>query len=166
MEDTIYKDAEPFEFRPGDRSLLLSLPNIIQSYNDFKKSKKRVVTVAQNNKSEAELKTELLSKLMKYMKSKNYDIELKSEDITEFIKSQNTARCRLRCTFCEMRIVCSFTTFWAVSNYETHFKIHIKAIEAKKAEAQRNFNRSFTRNTNESAENSANALELNKILDL
>lgn len=111
MENTVYQNIDPFEFRPGDRTLFLSLPNIVRSYTDFKKTKKRTVKVPQNQKSEAELKTELLNKLMNYMKNKKYDIQLKNEFITEFVKIQDNARCRVNCTFCDMHIVCTYNSF-------------------------------------------------------
>lgn len=154
LENTKYQNIIPFEFRPGDRTLLLSLPNIIQTYRDFKKSKKRPTKLFQNQKSEAELKTELLNKLMNYMKNKKHDIQLISENITEFTKSGENARCRVKCLLCEMSIVCTYTSFWAVSNYETHFKNHIKIIEeGRKAGTQGVTN------------NSESSSELRQILD-
>lgn len=136
LENTIYQNINPFEFRPGDRTLLLSLPKIIHEYKELRKAKKRLPKVVQNQKSEADLKTELLNKLMNYTKSRKYDIQLKIEDITEFLKDQQNARCRVKCVFCDMNIVCTYNSFWRVSNYETHFKNHIKIDEKKINEIQ------------------------------
>lgn len=81
-----YEDTAPFEFRPGDRTLLLSLPSSIRAYKETKKSTKRVFKLNPKQKNEAELKIELLKKLMNYSKSEKYDIHLKNEEILEFVK--------------------------------------------------------------------------------
>lgn len=60
-----------------------------------------------------------------------------------------------------MRIVCTYNSFWAVSNYETHFKNHIKIIEkGKNAVAQEN----QSNRPNSSENTSENNSELSKIL--
>lgn len=146
LENTTFKNTVPFAFRPGDRSLLLNLPAYIEVYKEKKQTNKRVAKVTQKEKSEAEIKIELFNKLMKYAKDKNYAIELKNEDLTEFVKEGTSCRCRLRCVFCSMYmyIVCSYNSFWTVSNYQTHFKDHIKSIESQKQNENLDENRSDT----------------------
>lgn len=168
LENTIYKNIVPFEFRPGHRSLILNLPKNVQGYIESKKTNKinkKVVKEVQTQKNEAELKTELLKKLMNYAKTRKYEIQINSESITQFIKAEDTARCRVKCVFCSLSIVCTYKSFWAISNYETHFRNHIKDIEEKKkASAQESQNKE-NRNQNSTID-TANNTELRKILEL
>lgn len=74
-----------------------------------------------------------MKKLVNYAKSKNLAIELIKTDIVSWENcGNNTARCRVRCVFCNIYGLCNYNSHWRVSNYESHLLSHLKTIESNK----------------------------------
>lgn len=125
------ENQSPFEFLPGDRVLLLNLSKKYRAFIEEKNKKsERNKLGNKKQKSDDELKSELLEKLMNYARSKKHVIELKKEDISEYEHFDDRIRCRVRCVQvnCEHTTLCNYKSHWNVSNYEMHLlKEHINS---------------------------------------
>lgn len=134
-KSVLYNENETFEFKPGHRSLILSLPKRFEAYLEFKKSNqqqantqrlnKKPENINPKNKSNDQLISELIEKLMKYMQKWHYSVVFTKNDVSNFNKDQNVCKCKIKCPFCAKFYVCSYSKHWAVSNFEAHIKKHI-----------------------------------------
>lgn len=137
---TIYENIDPFHFKPGHKSVLLSIPKKI---NDLKlkekpkntKVKEQSETNSGNNKTldEAEIeqqKQQLIVKLKKFCDKIQICLELKIDDISDFVVLDDRIKCRVACPYCSSKFSCIKIAHWAVSNIESHLKKHKIALAA------------------------------------
>lgn len=125
----IDENISPFEFKPGEKTLLLSLSRY---YSDLKKSKVKRNKRERVIKDDGQLKNNLVEKIKKYANSKSFVIQLSIKDIIEFKKTGESERgiihCRLKCVFCKTYISCKYDSYWEASNYQKHLKLHFAKV--------------------------------------
>lgn len=128
LKNTVYHKNTEFKLLPGHRSIILDIPKKIAKYRSEKENQSIGQCLTQNisPEREIELKDKLLKKLINYAKTFKYSIEIKQSDIFDFNSDSVACRCRVKCPFCEKKILCVYRTFWAVSNIEQHIKADIK----------------------------------------
>lgn len=141
-----YNSSEIFRLMPGYRSVIIGLAGKVQEYLDKKeehtKNRRSELLLKNRNteniKSDIELKNELINKVSNYLIKLNYSVKLDiNTDLADFHRDESVCRCRVKCKFCDNLILCSFKTYWAVSNLESHLKKHILSIEKQILEKKR-----------------------------
>lgn len=132
-----------FILNPGSRAIILNLPKKLAGFIEkkqieqaAKKVKKQHKKPQKKDKTELELKNELINKLTSFMKRLNFAIILTTNDITDYIKENEASKCRIKCPFCGKTVLCNNVSFWVVSNIEAHLKIHTKDIAKSQQENQ------------------------------
>lgn len=80
-----------------------------------------------------ERKKELIEKLQNFCKSIDLFLDLKLDDISDFVVAEDRLKGRVNCPYCRRKFACFRKTHWAVSNIELHFKKHKDQIIAGKS---------------------------------
>lgn len=118
---------EKFKFKPGHRSLILNLPKRMDTFlsqSTEKKGTKKLV-----KRTDIDLKTELINKTILYLKNAGFTVKLDANaDVSDFKRVENSFSCRLKCPYCNKKILCTYMSYWRISNLETHFRVHTKAL--------------------------------------
>lgn len=68
----------------------------------------------------------MINKIINYCRSKKFEIQITETEIFEFKKTDETATCRFRCSFCKKLIRCNYVSHWRANNLELHLLEHIK----------------------------------------
>lgn len=121
--------TKKFELKPGHKALISALPGRFESYlNQNKVPKKQ----KQCNKTENELKLEIIKKVETFLANNGFVVNLNlDKDVVDFKKlGANSFSCRIICSYCEKKVKCTFNSFWSVSNLESHLKEHTSALQA------------------------------------
>lgn len=161
LENTDYKNEKPFAFMPGHKALLIGLQKKSLEFEEYLKLSSNQVPKCVNKKlinqaNASEARNEdideedpatftkehinlLHTKVVKFVKKKNIeniilDIGPVSESLNK--QGQRVFKCMLKCLICAIRIPCSMTTFWQISNYENHLKRHLTLDLTVKNERQ------------------------------
>lgn len=125
-----YKDADNsadssqvFNLKPGHQAIITELQRRVEKHLEAKIQKKSPQIAPE--KTDDTLKLELVNKLQSYLRKINSNIAVGNENLFDFHRKKNsTYSCHVQCSLCQKRIICTYTTHWAVSNLETHFKNH------------------------------------------
>lgn len=133
----IYSSSEQFVLKPGHRALILSLPDKFKEFYDSLKGKKPLEKPVER-KSESELTHELIEKLESYLYNFNYNVKFGTDSVTDFgsdNKGQNIS-CRVKCPFCEKKLIVNYVKHWILGNIERHFRIDIEKLVEKDSEKE------------------------------
>lgn len=130
-----YKKLNVFEFLPGHKSILLSLPNIVKAYQSksIEKKKTRPNNVPPLLSSE-ELRGKLIKLSIAYSRKAGQELAdvITERNILDFQREGNQAnvlcRCRFSCPFCPKIFSVIYKTFWMSSNVTKHLKKHIDNV--------------------------------------
>lgn len=126
---------DKFTLKPGHRSIIISLPKRMETFLEQSKSKR--VAKKTVNKSDFELKTELINRVISFLKSAGFTVKLNIVgDVSEFKKFKDSYNCRLKCPYCGKKLLCTYSSNWKISNFETHLKVHTTALTALNANAR------------------------------
>lgn len=130
-----YKNLDVFEFLPGHKDLILSIPSLIEEMGHGGKSR---ISAIRNNMtfSDDQLKSKLIANLLSYTENIGLDVPdnaISEINIHDFRRGSDqdgfVCKCRLICPFCLKKFQLTYKTFWATSNLTKHFKDHITEIE-------------------------------------
>lgn len=127
----VYTESDVFEFKPGHRSLILSLPKKFAEYTQSEKNKPKSNNNLKNSKSDDQLKNELISKLEIFSTKRKLNLKFTPNFVTDFIKENHCYRCRIKCPLCPKKFTCTYVSHWAASNFEAHVKSHITSNPTK-----------------------------------
>lgn len=122
--------TKKFELKPGHRALISALPGRFESYLNQNKVAK---TEKQCNKTENDLKLEIVKKVETFLAKNGFVVKLHlDKDVVDLKKLDcvNSYSCRIICPYCEKKVKCTFNSFWSASNLESHLKEHTKALQA------------------------------------
>lgn len=183
----IYSEVKPFQFLPGHKKLIHSLPQKVHQFKN-KKCRKNLFAVQNVTEESIEQETiELLTNsevegikaklLLKLNKSPSV-IEIKttftatelgaiepyiSQSIKVAKKATKSAyKCVVKCMLCEKCIPCIYNSFWQISNLDKHMKIHIE--ESKTAnDVQEKVGESTTTSNNHSINSGNNTAKIQQI---
>lgn len=119
-----------FKLKPGHRALILSIPKKLST-----KKKKCAPTVLEGKENdnfddervcenEAQLKDAIVHKLVKFASDRNFNLNLNKSDIFDFRMENDKLKCDLQCPICHKRIKCEYKSYWLVSNFQKHLKVH------------------------------------------
>lgn len=136
LEGTSYRDCLDkeidFKFKPGHKSILLSLPRALIAYNDNLKKKKSQTNKkpeSQNKKiSETEVKDALIKKLNNFATNQSYDVIFEGTLVENLGFDKNKWNCKIRCPMCREPSKCTYESYWMVSNFQKHLKKHFKTV--------------------------------------
>lgn len=131
VKDTVYEKKDgKFNFLIGHKELILNIPNILKTLAEQKKSKKLAKKIINQKQLDVEvLADELIERLNKYLKSKNFTCEVdKSKHIKLITLTEGQAKCTVQCVFCEITVTCTFNEHWSICNYPTHLRKHPEAF--------------------------------------
>lgn len=125
-----YKKQTTFHFLPGHKTILLAIPEQIKQMSGAKQTTK---VSKKKDRSDEELKQNLISNLVNYMKNNQFmlpDGILSENNIREFVRASEiedfVCKCRFVCPFCPKTFPLTFKTFWMSSNLTNHLKHHIQ----------------------------------------
>lgn len=127
LKDTKFENkSENFEFLLGHRCLLLELPNKVRDFVESNRKRKGSVKINIDNIDEDFAKNRLIRKLNNYSYKFALGFVIRSEDILQLEKIHQVFKCKVRCPFvvCTVQKICSFKTYWEVSNFIKHVKTH------------------------------------------
>lgn len=120
-----------FKFKPGHKTLLLSLPKLLQEYNGNRKTKKKHKERSENQVGvntegeDEQLKTELLNKVVKFFQTHNFQLITNINDlISSFVRQNSLIKCFVRCPFCKLIRKIDYKTYGNLSNFQKHCKPH------------------------------------------
>lgn len=162
-KSNICNDGETFKLNPGQITAILGLA---EKCKDFVK-KKNVQTNLGNSiqastqlgtqeKTEDTVKSELIQKVVNYLNNLQFSLQFTLTDITEFEEKSGAYRCRMKCCFCEKKIVCNYKTYWIVSNLEAHLKLHLIEIKQRQITQKENSLPESSKETSSGIETSVN----------
>lgn len=135
---------EPFKLKPGHRSLIAYLPTRMETFLKQIVDKKQLKNCS-TKKSDFELKTDLINKVVAHLKSQGFTVKLATADISAFKKFENTYSCRIKCPYCDRGVTCAHVSYWRISNLITHLKEHIRVL--KELDDDQEENNRFDNNT-------------------
>lgn len=128
LKETVYEhlitNDLAFKLKPGHKSIILNLPKSLELYEAKKLT--GLVPALPNSSTEQEviLKKSLVDKITKFAKKCSFDIIFSESSIFEFRQENGGHKCRFECPFCSKKIRCEHRSYWLVSNFEKHLKIH------------------------------------------
>lgn len=140
---TVHDLTEEFQLKlkPGHKKFLLRLAIIagnIRASEREKRSKAKRQICVDNQASESvknlpkteELKQALVRRVVKYCSSKSINIVFDDKCISKFESKSDKIKCSASCSTCNISIICHYTTYWNISNFQAHLKAHLKNSSA------------------------------------
>lgn len=147
-----YNSMQQFEFLPGHKKLLLSLPKKIEEYlkekakENLKRDNAKVADSSAepvfnglsdlNGDQKSAVIEKLLSKINKSVLGFELTGQFTEKDIVSEIVSYKHStskklayRCTVKCIFCEKIFPCTLNGYWQISNFEKHIKSHKQTPE-------------------------------------
>lgn len=125
LKDTVYENSIEddllFKFKPGHKSLIVSLPNALKVYESRNKIGDRTL-------NEEDLKQLLVKKITNFAAKSLLDLNFGVECIVEFQQLNGIYKCRFECPLCLKKIRCQYKKYWLISNLEKHIKNHYKIV--------------------------------------
>lgn len=129
-----FRDNTVFKLKPGHKSNILSIPNLIRGKNKNKKQpnfeNKENGNANENGiveeKNENDLKVAIINKIVKFANDRSFLLTLDTSDIIDFEKIDNKFKCSVRCPVCSKQIRCEYKSYWIVSNLQKHLKNHFR----------------------------------------
>lgn len=119
-------NAAVFELKPGHKAAIKELQRRVSKYLEEKKQKTLPRPIPE--KSDDTLKLELVKKLQSFLTKISSKITISNEDLYEFYREENSlCHCRVQCSICLKLVRCTYTSHWAVSNLESHWRNHTAA---------------------------------------
>lgn len=126
--------TKDFSFKPGHRVLIIGLSKRFETFINSIGTKNLTKDEVRNNKSEKELKSEILKKIESFVQKQNFIVKLNiTNDISDFKKKRDSYSCKVKCPYCAKCIVCTYRKYWLASNLEAHLKVHTAALAALNA---------------------------------
>lgn len=123
--------TQDFAFKPGHRALIIGLSKRFETFINSIGTKNLSKQEVKNNKSEKELKSEILKKVETFVKKRKFTVKLNIlNDISDFERKRDSYSCKVKCPYCEKKIVCTYKKYWLASNLEAHLKVHIAELRA------------------------------------
>lgn len=131
-----YQAQQKFEFIPGHKNVLLTLPSKVAEMKEAMKkdgkAKNNPVTNKEANITEEDAKLHLITKLQIYMNKLGFDLpkedSISESNILEFargtVNDDFVFKCKFSCLFCTKVVPLQYKTFWTSSNVTTHLKSH------------------------------------------
>lgn len=118
-----------FEFLPGHRAFLLSLPEKVKKITQFKTIENTTATVnetenARGNDEAHVLKSKLLKKLLTFAQKNKFILNLTIDSVVDFRKDSEHFKCKIVCPECNKHLSCIHKSYWLVSNAQNHFYKH------------------------------------------
>ena len=119
--------AGDFEFLPGHRAFVLSLPEKVEQISQTERNEAVTITAASASNEEKsdeiqELKTKLLVKLLKFAEKNQFALNLSVESVVDLFKDRDQFKCKIVCPHCNKQISCIYKTYWLVSNAQNHLR--------------------------------------------
>lgn len=128
LKETVYENASSsacFEFLPGHKILLLSLPERIKQFKQ-EKERKKGTTVKSPLKSDLLLKKAVVDKLKATVSSLETPehVPLSITCVLDFVKENNTCKCKIKCPFCTKKFSALYKqNYWSTSNFKRHWTL-------------------------------------------
>ena len=129
LKETAYEycieNNSVFKFKPGHRSIILSIPKLLSCNTIKNKKSKNVVSVEEKeNLSVEELTKSIITKVVKFAGDRNFLLNTDSLKVIDLREEDNKIKCNLQCPICHKQIRCQYIRYWIVSNFEAHLKLH------------------------------------------
>lgn len=123
---SVYKQQTRFQFLPGHKSTILSIPKYIDEMNGAKKKNqlefKKLLTAS-------ELKKMLLNRINQNISNYNNIAKFSEDSITDVQISISdnamSAKCKINCVECTKIIPVTYTGSWKTSNILRHVRQHL-----------------------------------------
>lgn len=131
-----YKGLDSFEFLPGHKDLILSIPSQIEQLNGGKHVRGKKTTICDD-----ELQESLVTNLLNYTEKIGLIMgndALTRVNIYDFRRGADkdnfTCKCRFICPLCAKTFTVTYKKYWATSNVTKHFKEHYTELSNKQSE--------------------------------
>lgn len=140
-----YKQLEKFQFLPGHKTIIISIPDELKEMNEIKRSKKMANMVTKHSLSDEELKENLIKTLATAWTTalKEAEIELPQNIITSennlydfkrFPEGESKihgkiCECLFSCPFCSKTFKMTYKAWWWSSKATKHLKQHASGHE-------------------------------------
>lgn len=135
---SVYKQLEHFQFLPGHKTVIMSLPDEIREMerNNMRNKESSPKNIKKNSLSDEELKENLIKNLTTASGKAGFQIprgiisELNLVEFERFPEDNvNVCKCRFSCPFCSKTFSLIYKTFWMSSNATKHLKTHVSATQ-------------------------------------
>lgn len=141
-----FEKDEEFKFLYGHRLLLLSLPQKLAKFREFKKkNKQKRKEILKELKSSTNVDTETISldrldqiKKTLLVKLNNFakgQLPITENEVKKFNAKGNHAYCVVKCPYCKTEVPCTYLNTWKIFNFCNHVrKFHLeKSVQQNKA---------------------------------
>lgn len=126
----IYKNQTEFAFLPGHKTIILEIPTQISRMKESQSGANKK-PLKSTNKSENELKQELVKSLSNYyakLSLPSPTVVISFRSINDFICDEQNEKkiykCNFSCPFCSKVVPITYKNFWMTSNATKHLKSH------------------------------------------
>lgn len=142
LKDTIYEpfilNGKIFKLKPGHKSVILNLPELLRSKEQTSKPKKKSSIQREKNNNvddeirdssdeiEEKLKCALIKKLENFSSKFDFCLTFDIACISYFETTSDKISCKFECPICNTKIKCEYRSYWLVSNLENHLKKHYR----------------------------------------
>lgn len=135
-----YKGLDTFKFLPGHKTLLKSIPTMIEEINKrpaaIRKATKNMKNLSKCGLTDDEFKGSLIKTLINGLKtaamSRNVQINddvVSTVNIVEFERASEDCnficKAKLNCPFCSKSFLLKYKNFWTTSHVSKHLKEHV-----------------------------------------